>query len=204
MILGFAHLTVSTVDPAAFITGLGRKIHRQHLAIPSHAAKHPLLSRPAAKHDLILLDGTPVIEVIRHDTGVVSATPTLDFDMDRGEILMQASDMASEQSFLTAGLAAAERGDSLVIRGIFPTWGATIRLRRAEKPGAPPPLDVDGYSCIAFYSSDPAQDRDRLLALGGYNATETFGITLDGQRLEVLMLRSPNGTIVELVKVIRR
>lgn len=204
MILGFAHLTLSTADPAAVISRLGRTIHRQHLAIPSHPAKRPLLSQPATTHDLILLTGAPVIEVIHHDTGVVRTTPSLDFDTNRGEILLRAFDMASEQSFLRAGFAAGAHGDSMVIRGVFPTWGATIRLQPEGKQGDPPPLDVDGYSCIAFYSSDPAQDRDRLLALGGWNATEPFDITLDGQRLEVLMLRSPNGTIIELVKVIRR
>ena len=61
--------------------------------------------------------------------------------------------------------------------------------------------DVEGLSCLAFLSTAPEADAETILAEGGREPTAPFALTVNGRRLRVLMLRSPEGTPIELVKV---
>ena len=89
------------------------------------------------------------------------------------------------------------------IRGAFPKWSAQLRL--VENKSAPQcqPLDIEGYSCLAFYSNNILEDVQRLVGLGAGSATEEFAVDLSGRRVNVAMLRSPGGAILELLRVNR-
>ena len=202
MILGFAHVAYSSADPEAAISLFNRDIDRRYEGVASHPAKGILLANAAKTHDLILLKGQPTIEVVSHDTGTIAGPETI--GLDGSTIVLRVADPGRERAFLKAGFAAREEEDALLIPGVFPTWQATLKLHRSAQSPAGSPLDIDGFSCVAFYSSDLEQDRKRLLELGGHHQTEIFDVTLNGRRLDILMLRSPNGIIIELVKVARR
>jgi hypothetical protein len=63
------------------------------------------------------------------------------------------------------------------------------------------PLDLEGLSCLAFLSTSPDEDAEALRAHGARDVTGSFRVTVNGRRLRVLMLRSPTGIPIELVKV---
>lgn len=208
MILGFAHATWSTADLEASLRRfgeLGLKPGARHDAKPSSAAKWVLTARQPRRHDLVLLTGHPVIELVCHDTGSVPGPSNIDLDLSLGEIIIRGQDVVAERAFFTAGLGCRQsEGAVLDCTGVVPHWCARIRIvaGSAANPGSP--LDIEGFSCLAFYTSDPEGDCQRLLGLGGHDRTDGFGIEVGGRSLEIVMLRSPNGNIIELLKVIRK
>jgi hypothetical protein len=113
--------------------------------------------------------------------------------------------LMTECSFFSGGLGfdwvSGPSGGTLRITGL-PNWELSI-LPFVE-PDAPidPPLDIAGYAAIAFYSSDVEADRDHLLKHGGRTPTEPFTVELD-RKMKIVMLRSPEGTIIELIQVVK-
>jgi hypothetical protein len=207
MILGFAHLTRSTgqIDDAiAQMQGTGFELKSLSRFVPSSPAKWPLMAHRATMHDLAMLQGRLALEIIGHDTGSVKVPAALELDGENKSITVRVRDLSTESDFMSQAFRCPSNAGEIEIRGAFPTWSA--RLRLVEDATAPmlPPLDVEGFSCLAFYSNNPAEDVQRLLALGAHDATDQFGITVNGRDMSIVMLRSPGGTILELVKVNRQ
>jgi len=207
MILGFAHLTRSTAKPDAVIAELergGMALKARHKDIPSAEEKWPLLNRQARCHELALLIGRPSIEVVSHDTGTVAADSRLELDATRSEIRLKVRDGKAVRRFFAQGLGFRDDDGALRLDGRFPQWGVAIRI--AAEAGAPldPPLDLEGWSCLAFYTTDPEADVARLLGFGGRDNTATFPVQWDAGRMAIAMLRDPEGTIIELIKILDR
>ena len=202
MILGLAHLTVGATDALAAAerwTSCGWQQTEAYEDVPSAPQKWPLLSRRAERHDLILLRGAPMLEVVSHATGAVDTAGRI--GLEDGVIRVRARHVGKETDFFAAlGFQPANDG-TLVLSSRFPTWGARLAVDDDADAPLDPPLDLEGFTCLAFYATDLAGDRDRLLAAGGRDATEIFGISLGERTMSVLMLRSPEGTIVELIKI---
>jgi hypothetical protein len=206
LILGFAHLAFSTGDADKALLQFGKagfRLIERYNKMSSSPAKWPLMARQATAHDLLLFSGTVAIEIVCHDTGAVVGNPQLDLASDRREIDVHVHDVARERSFFVGGLACVEDGSGLEARGAFPGWTARLHLIASDVANPAPPLDVRGFSCLAFYTSDLGDAVSHLLSLGGGDATEPFAIDLGARRFEVVMLRSPNGIIIELLKVSR-
>jgi hypothetical protein len=206
VILGFAHLALNTgqIDQAiASFQETGFVLRSVHRMVPSAIAKWPLLTLPAKQHDLALMDGNIVLEIISHDTGSVEGAAVLGFDVETGLITLRSRNAARERDFFSSALPCAETDGLIEIRGAFPAWRA--RLQVVEDATAPtlPPLDIDGFSCLAFYSSNITEDSRRLIALGARDVTGQFVVTVNDRDLSIVMLRSPGGAILELVKVNR-
>lgn len=207
MILGFAHIAYSTATPDEAIRRFeaqGLTLAARYPGVPSHAAKWPLMERQAASHELSLLSGAVSVEVIAHDTGAVSGKSRLDVDFARAALVLQSPDMEAETAFFTKGLGFHSEGGLLTRKGAFPSWSASLDIVAGDRKSAPPPLDLEGFSCLAFYSTDPQADARHLRSLAGRETTEPFTAVVGKRRLEVLMLRSPQGTPLELIKVLSR
>jgi hypothetical protein len=208
MILGFAHLAFSTADADTAVAAFGRRgltIGAAYRKVPSNPAKAPLLGRPAASHDLILLSGSIAVEVVSHDTGTAPGRAKLDLESDDRTIALRVRRVAREREFLTEslGCVAGEDGATLAVRGPFPGWRATLRLVEDAEAPEMPVLDIDWFSCLGFYSTNLQEDMARLLETGARHATKAFNVKLGDREMEILMLRSPDGIVIELIKVIR-
>jgi hypothetical protein len=207
VILGFAHLTRSVGridDVVAQTQGMGFELKSLARSVPSSPAKWPLLAHRATLHDLAFMQGCLALEIIGHDTGSVQGPAVLALNAENGLIMLRVRDVSAECEFMSHAFPCTSNADEIEICGAFPAWSA--RLRVVEDASAPilPPLDVEGFSCLAFYSNSLTEDIRRLLALGARDATDQFGITVNGRDMSVVMLRSPGGAILELVKVNRQ
>lgn len=206
MILGFAHLTFGTrqFDRATeLFQKSGFVLKDAYRSVPSAPAKWPLMAHHAKKHDLALLMGSVGVEIVSHDTGSIDGPAMLDFDPHSGVITLNSRDIVREGEFIAQSLPCMEVDGRIEIRGAFPKWSAQLRL--VENKSAPQcqPLDIEGYSCLAFYSNNIREDVQRLVGLGAGSATEEFAVDLSGRRVNVAMLRSPGGAILELLRVNR-
>ncbi len=205
MILGFSHLTHTTADADKAVAAWesrGWTRSWQASNVESAPAKWPLMGRRAELHDLHFLEGPVRTEIIRHDTGAVPAASRIDISDDGRTIELLARDPAREDAFFRTALRFAPREDgSLAFTGRVPGWSVTIRnLADAQAP-IDPPLDLEGLSCLAFLSTAPEADAQAMVPLGGRDVTEAFRLEINGRRLRVLMLRSPEGTLIELIKI---
>jgi hypothetical protein len=192
MILGFAHITRNVrngtlqVDP-----------------VPSAPEKWPLMSRQATSHRIGFEGPTRQIELVEYDTDLIERRSRL--GLLTTAVSMGIRSLMTECSFFSGGLGfdwvSGPSGGTLRITGL-PNWELSI-LPFVE-PDAPidPPLDIAGYAAIAFYSSDVEADRDHLLKHGGRTPTEPFTVELD-RKMKIVMLRSPEGTIIELIQVVK-
>ena len=187
MILGFAHITKNV------------PYHRQGRAVANPPAKLPLMARHAMMHWLYLSGWNQIVtEGIEYDTGVVEQPSRL--SLDEGRIVVSARDRGSEIGFFD-GMGLAEVEDGLVqLKSHIPAWSVRVAVRSDPEAPIDPPLDVAGYAALAFYCSDVKADRDRAIAAGGRSPTVPFDITLE-RKMKIIMLRSPEGTIIELIEV---
>lgn len=207
MILGFAHLTRSTAQPDLVIAAFEREgmaLTARRKDVASAPEKWPLLDRQARSHELALLSGAPAVEVVSHDTGTVAAPSRLDRDVTHSEIHIKVRDVAAVKSFFVEGLGFRESDGALRLDGRFPQWSATVRLDAKADAPLDPPLDVEGWSCLAFYVTNPEADAAHLRAKGGRDCTAPFQVQWQGGRMGITMLRDPEGTIIELIKILDR
>jgi hypothetical protein len=207
VILGFAHLTLSTRQLERSIElfqTAGFVLKETYHSVPSSAAKWPLMAHKASRHTLVLLNGRVPIEIVSHDTGSVDSPGMLAFDPGGGTITLRSSDVARDGAFIAKSLPCAITADGIRFHGVLPAWSAQIQLVEDETAPCAQPLDIEGYSCLAFYSTSISEDVERLVGLGAENATEEFAVELNNRRVGVAMMRSPGGAIIELIKVSRR
>jgi hypothetical protein len=208
MILGFAHLTRSTAEPAEVIAALtrdGMAVTAHHKDVPSAQEKWPLLDRQARSHELALLAGSPAIEVVSHDTGTIDTESRLALDSGRSEIRVKVRDQSAVGRFFAEGLGfRATKDGALRLDSRFPQWSVTVRLLPDADAPIDPPLDLEGWSCLAFYATNPEADAAHLRAHGGRDGTAVFPVSWTGSRMSIAMLRDPEGTIIELVKILDR
>jgi len=207
MILGFAHLTLGAAQVDKAVGRLlerGFSLKSSHRGIPSAAAKWPLMARRAKSHDLVLMSGGVAVEIVSHDTGSVTTGAVLDFSAESGQVILRVEHVARERDFLLASLSCVANEGIIEVRGAFPSWNVRLELVADSAVPALPPLDIEGFSCLAFYSNNIREDIARLLALGARDATDEFEINLNGRALSIAMLRSPGGAILELIKAKRQ
>ena len=185
MILGFAHITRNRVGKGPF-------------PVANAPEKWPLMARRATAHSLAVRHPK---EFITYDTGVVDQPSRL--NVECGTVIVSVRDRRAESMFFCGGLGfVAESPDDWFIELPSPIlrWAKNMVLRREASAPIDPPLDIFGFAALAFYSSDVEADRDRAIAAGGRTPTEPFFVTLE-RKMKIIMLRSPEGTIIELIEV---
>ncbi len=106
--------------------------------------------------------------------------------------------------FFSEGLGFHDDNGALRFDSRFPQWSVTVRLAPDADAPLDPPLDLEGWSCLAFYVTNPQADAAHLRTLGGRDETPVFGVDWSGSRMNIAMLRDPEGTVIELIKVLDR
>ncbi len=198
MILGFAHVTRNEPH-SPYSTGMG---------VASAQEKWPLMARRAESHRIALykLGWGPLrlpAEIVQYDTGVVEGPSRIEVDEADCVIFLPARDRELEKRFYCEGLGFRQYGQDVEsIRLECPVPGWHVMANVYEEAGAPvdPPLDIWGWAALAFYSSDIEADCDKARSAGGRTPTELFTVKLH-REMKIVMLRSPEGTIIELIQV---
>ena len=191
MILGFAHIT-RNVNPPPTVIGID---------IPSAPEKWRLMQRKPKRHRLAFHSGSGVHEeTVAYDTGTVKGSGCRLF-ASSGKILIDARNPWLETGWFSTGLGfrVGERGVLHLVRPV-PQWCVKLDVRADADAAIDPPLDIAGYTAIAFYSTDVEADRYRALMAGGRTPTDPFTVKID-REMKIIMLRSPEGTIIELIEV---
>ena len=202
MILGFGHVTLHTDDVDRSIAQLAIQVNTVYRDWPSAFEKTPLLSRAVERHDLVLLENLPAIEVVRHVGAFTQRSGRIDINEELSRLSVQCRNVEVEKKFFMTGIGFKEVDNgSLQFKSVIPQWTVTIDLVENYDAEIDPLLDVNGYSCLAFYVTDLEKDLKKLLGGGGRCPTKVFDVALGERRMSVLMLRSPEGTIIELIKV---
>lgn len=189
--MGFAHIAIGCVF------GDGFSINYD---VPSSRRKWPLLRGRPLFHDLVIDFPSCLmpIELVNYETGLLRVPGRIRIQRQR-TVEIRARDTESELKFLSAfGIWS---GKLIRVGSHVKNWRIDLWVHQDDRSPLDPPLDIEGYAAIAFYSTDVEKDEELLLAAGGRMSTGKFGLFLNGRTLEICMLRSPEGTIVELIKV---
>ena len=194
MILGFAHIT----------SNVRTGVIQDHPSIPNPPEKWPLMARHATSHRLVVGER---VELVEYDTGVVEKDGSIEEQASRVgvfgcEIAMRMRDLDTEYGFFIRGLGFTPEVGRLYLSSSFEGWRVRILTWVDQRSPIDPPLDLAGYTALAFRSTDVEADRDHLLKHGGRTPTEPFTVTLD-RKMKIIMLRSPEGTIIELIQVLK-
>jgi hypothetical protein len=190
LILGFAHISI----------GVAWGGESTYPFVVNSVLKWPFMHYEADSHSIHLLNGGAIpLELVRYDTGFCKGRSRLGV-VGKSHIMIKAGDTKSEIDFLL-GLGGAIDGGEVAIDGLYEKWDVRIRVVPVDVPVFNPYLDIVGYQSIAFYSSNIHVDRDALIAAGGQDATIVFPVDLGRKTMNVCMMRSPEGTIVELVGI---
>ena len=192
MILGFAHITKNV--PVELLAGIG---------VPSASEKWPLMARKAKRHRISMEGGQtgPTVEFIEYDTGAPVVRHGRLYVVNDNPVVY-AQDTFEEAQFFCDGLGFKTIGRGIIeLASQVPQWGVCVKIQHHPGADIDPPLDIAGYAALAFYSSDVEADRDHLLKHGGRTPTEPFTVKLD-REMKIVMLRSPEGTIIELIQVV--
>lgn len=165
-----------------------------HYGVPFPKEKWVFTGNKPLKYDIVdgLRYSIVPLRLIRHDTGFIDAKPRITI-RGRGYIVIMAREPEPELEFFAL---LGERKNR------------TIRFDERNKmsvftdPTAriDPPLDINGHSSLAFYSTDIEEDARLLIGAGGRNYTGISQLRLDKRIFEAATLRSPEGTIIELVR----
>lgn len=111
--------------------------------------------------------------------------------------------------FLTSGLG--WRHKESFVRGAFldrpapiQEWSLTVGLVDVAMYGARKAdhfLDIPAWTCIAMVSTDIEGDAAHLRKCGATETTEPFELSVGGKRLLIVLVRGPDGEIVELIQL---
>jgi hypothetical protein len=193
MILGFAHITKNI--PVELLADAG---------IPNAPEKWPLMERQAKSHRISVQSGSngPAIEFVEYDTGSIEQPGRLGLLTDA--VSLRVRSLGAEVGFFCVGLGfcwgVGFMGGRLYLTSAIDYWKVSILPWVEDDAPIDPPLDIAGYAALAFYSNDVEADRDHLLKHGGRTPTEPFTVKLN-REMKIVMLRSPEGTIIELIQV---
>lgn len=191
MILGFAHVAIGCVWNGGFST---------NYRVPSSEKKWGLLRNKPKFHDLVVNMPSRLvpIELVNYDTGLVKGKSRIRIKR-QNHIQICARNVDDELTFFSCLGSISD--SKITINSKIKQWETNIRLRYDELAPIDPPLDIEGYQALAFYVTDIDSDMDRLIDAGGRDETGLFPLFINGKHFEIGMLRSPEGTIIELIKV---
>jgi hypothetical protein len=206
MILGFAHITKNDAEFAPSL---------RCPPIRNAPEKWPLMERRPIAHCIKFGLGKlrlPV-EVVSYDTGALHAPGRLGAQMiqlggmkEEGRVRIAARDVDAETSWFcdALGFECTTRnkryGHDIRLTRPVTHWGVWAAIRSDPEAPIDPPLDIADFAALAFYSSNVEADRDRAITAGGRDPTDPFTVKLD-REMKIIMLRSPEGTIIELIEV---
>ena len=203
MILGYSHLSLSTIDMAESEKALLQQgYEREFLTekIPNHPAKRQFLGNFEAFHDIALYSHKtkPTIEVIKHGD---TLSPGLGAFGCNGDCVSLRTTSGEDLSFYTETLSFVQ-GDgnaTLQIKSPIAAWSLAINVRETgttERSN----LDSSGYPVMALWCRKLEERLDLVKAAGVTECTDPFLVTVNDREIKVALFRSPGGGIFELME----
>lgn len=190
MILGFAHVTVGVE---------WYNWPNEVRGVPSSPLKWVFTANRPKYHDLVVGQGGIVpIEMVNYDTGL-EHHPSRIRVMGEAYLHVLARNRDVELAFLSK-LGVVE-GRLVAVRSQIKRWCVDIYVDERESAPLNPPIDIYGYSALAFYSSNLVDDRQMMIDSGGRDATPIFDVMVGRRKFDVCMMRSYEGTAIELLSV---
>ncbi len=202
MILGFAHLAINSGDPETIVADFEAKgftMEAFHRGVPNAPEKKPYLSKFQELHDLRILGGEVAIEILWH--GDTCSRHPLNA-IEGGVPVVRTHLTEAETRFWTQGVGYKKRNDGILnFQSRLPFWQGKLKIVKGQPVRELPLLDMEGPVCIAMYSTNVEKDASKLEALGGTEKSAKFNVNVGNRNLDVGFIRSPGGSILELIKV---
>ncbi len=204
MILGFSHFNVTLAtdenNKDTFLED-GWKLKKSFKDIRSSSKKFMLMQNKNLSHSLFFLKGHPKIELIEYNNCSRKSNNFISLRYENTPEIY-CKDVKKEMAFFCNGLGF-KKIDDKIISLISPIHDWRIKLKLIAKPEiyGKPYLDTRGPNSMAFYSNSLINDKNKLENIGAHSFTETFDIKIDRRELSIIMMRTPNNLILELIKV---
>ena len=81
----------------------------------------------------------------------------------------------------------------------FPQWRANLLFVEGE-PVPHPQMDSPGSTCLSILVKDLEETAETARGAGALSVSDSFEIEVDGKVLEIVIVRTPSGAIVELME----
>lgn len=168
------------------------------MGVPSSSEKYPFLRMPAVSHDLVFLRGELNIELVSHDTGSFDGRSFFRH-LGGSQIAMLSTDPETDAHSLESALSFQGIAESrFVLESPLPNCSLVVSLVATPSLTTLPTLDTTGIACMAFFSTNPQKDGERLVASGARATTREFAVRVADRDLRVVIARLAGGALVEL------
>ena len=204
MIIGFSHLTYNSIEPEKAISALQKKgyIDRfTEIGLENSIEKKPLLNYYSAKHNLHFMthDDAYDIEVVDH---MMKKNPVKQNRISYGsrlQIKCLKSQLKSEEAFWLS-LGFKKNNNTLQIYRPIKSWTLSFDLLESTDSLCEQKLDINGITSIAFI----VNKMDVFLATIDFLwASQPFNLQVNNKSLNIILLKSPSGLIIELIEVVK-
>gem|GEM_PF-4481542 len=128
-------------------------------------------------------------------------------------VLVPVADLARSMGFWQDGLGCtfvargtvdpARSWGRVAFRAPLTSWSLDLVLAEERNEITLPLLDAPGFACLALLTTSLERDAMKLEEAGARDATSTFQVSVGGKVLNIVMLRGPDGELIELVEVQR-
>lgn len=128
-------------------------------------------------------------------------------------LLVPAADLTAATTFWQDALGCRQVGEGdgntagawrhLRFAAPVPAWSLDILLHKPSREPGPYFLDSPGFPCLALLTNGIEQDRDTALRSGVHEASDIFSLDVKGRRLRLVILRTNDGTLIELIEIQR-
>jgi len=203
MIFGLSHLTINTSDIYATESLLKKNKYKKVLffnAVQNHPSKKKFISSWSEDHKLMLLssENKPSIELTEYQQKSILKNNQI--KINKSVITLKISNIDLFLKIFTNALGFHRAENNLIfLKGLMKKWDCKIKF----EPGKSNPsfLDSIGPSCLAFFSSNLEDDSNKLISFGAQYCTRKFNIFLGDKKIDIILIRLPEGIIIELLNI---
>lgn len=205
MILGFCHISYSVCDineALEIFTAQGYNTVFYADGIENNISKKKLLQRYELQHTIVLMNAKSALPVELTQHSKVYAEGKGNLSLDSNHIELRTTNKNAETKFFTDVLRFKDQKNLVVNSSPVPGWSVRIKIVE-DKSTETHFLDSRGHTCIAFYTNDLEQDLSKCLYNNVDDVTDIFILRPVSKMLKIAMFRTPGGTILELIEVIK-
>lgn len=200
MILGLGHITIATDKKStvqAYIEA-GYTLKTAHQDLPNDIQKQAFLSEKIDRHDLYILEkkDSARVEVIVYETVKEKSLASY----KKQQIIIPTSALQGDKDLLEKIISSTFEDNRISIKTPIKSLQAEIELTEVLASDHKIYLNSDGAVCIAFIVKNLKSIRDSLTG-EPIAITDIFTISVSGQKLNVVLLKTYGGFFIELYEL---
>ena len=204
MIIGLSHITINSTDIEAarqqyFSNSWAEKLFERDVL--NHPAKSIFLNKREELHHLSVLSkqGCNDIELVEH--GAEKFAENNIYKITEGGVIeINCSNYDASLAFWRDDIGFREEGEVLVKASPLPRWGCKIKLIKMDQNPSSK-LDNLGISCLAFYTTDIAEEIETLQSKRPLAISEDIALEINNRNLKINMLKGPSEELIELIEL---